>query len=122
MKPYRNNKNIISRFLLLAFGLVLTSGLIMVLSGGGFSTARQNKITRADSIATEKVAEKKDSDKEDEKGNGDRKIPMALPDFRTAIDFFLSFFRTFRPSAYTEPAAIPAPVTNAGVKDSVQRI
>lgn len=120
MKPYRNNKSIISRFLLLTFGLVLTSGLIMVLNGGGFSTARQSKITRADSIATEKAADKPDQDKEDEKGGRDRKIPMALPDFRTAIDFFLSFFRTFRPSAYNETVAVP--VTKAEVKDSVQRI
>lgn len=123
MKSFRDHKKTAGRFLLMAFVLVLTSGLVLVFSDGGFSTAKQGKISKTDSIpgTTETFSDKPADDKDQGGGDsGGGKMPIALPDFRSAIDFFLSFFRTFRPSAYQNTEIIP--VSHNEVRDTVVRI
>ncbi|MGQ3133210.1 MAG: hypothetical protein ACT6RE_14525 [Flavobacteriales bacterium] len=123
MKSFRDHKQIAGRFLLMAFILVFTSGLVLVFSDGGFSTAKQGKISKTDSIpgATETFSDKPADDKDQGGGDsGGGKMPIALPDFRSAIDFFLSFFRTFRPSAYQHNGAVP--VSQGEARDTVIRI
>lgn len=107
----------------MAFILVFTSGLVLVFSDGGFSTAKQGKISKTDSIpgTTETFSDKPADDKDQGGGDSGGKMPIALPDFRSAIDFFLSFFRTFRPSAYQQHSGA-VPVSQGEVRDTVIRI
>ncbi|MBL0912854.1 MAG: hypothetical protein IBJ09_10825 [Bacteroidia bacterium] len=121
MKSFRDHKKIAGRFLLMAFILVFTSGLVLVFSDGGFSTAKQGKISKTDSIpgTTETFSDKPADDKDQGGDSGGGKMPIALPDFRSAIDFFLSFFRTFRPSAQHTGVV---PVSHGEARDTVIRI
>jgi len=107
----------------MAFILVFTSGLVLIFSDSGFSTAKQSKISKTDSIpgTTETISDKPPGDEDQDRGDsGGGKMPIALPDFRSAIDFFLSFFRTFRPSAYQDTEVVPVPQKD--MRDTVIRI
>lgn len=123
MNYFRNNKNVLGRFLLTAFMLVFASGLIFILDDSGFASARQTKISKADTVLV--ATEARPDKKADEEGGSDSrsgKIPIALPDFRSAIDFFLSFFRTFRPSAYNDSPMHAMPVAHKPAQDTVMHV